>query len=93
MDERQERRRQLIIPCSDPSEVFEPLEKAFDLVAVFVGLFVVFLLVSLVFARRNDRNSTMISDIHENFSGIVSPVPKNTHTLFDDVPQQRNGLG
>ena len=35
----------------------------------------------------------MISALHEDFSGVVSPVTENAHTLFDDVPQQRNGLG
>ena len=63
------------------------------MVAIFVGELVIFLLVSFVFARRNDGTSVVISDIHEDFSGIISLVPKNAHTLFDDVPQQRNGLG
>ena len=92
MNEREERRRQLVIPRSNAPEIFEALEKPLDSVSVFVDSFVVFLLVSLVFTRRNDRKSTMESDIHENFRGIVSPVAKNTHTLFDDMPHQRNGL-
>ena len=46
MDKSQKRRRQFVIPSSDTPEVFEALEKAFDLITVFVEDFTVFLRIS-----------------------------------------------
>ena len=88
MDKSQKRRREFVVASSDTPEVFETLEKAFDLIAVFVEDFTVFLRISLVFAGRNTGKSLPILNICENFRGIVAPISQHANTFSDDVTQQ-----
>jgi len=74
MDKREKRRREFVVTGGDASKIFEPLEKAFNLIAVFVEGLVVFLRIGLVFAWRNTSKSRAIFDVSENFGSVVTPI-------------------
>ena len=82
MDKCKERGRQFVVTGGDAPEVFETLEKAFDLLAVFVESLVVFLRIDLVFARRNASKSLPILNISKNFGSVVPPCQPKLECLF-----------
>ena len=92
MDKSEERRREFVVASSDASEVFEALEKPFDLITVFVELFVVLLRVNLVFSWRNASKSLPILNVRENFGRVITPVSKHANTFSDDIAQQLYGF-
>jgi len=74
MNKRKERRRQFVISSGNATEIFEPLEKTFDLVTVFVIIFAVFLGICLVFTRWNTSKSAIILNICENLGSVITSV-------------------
>ena len=87
MDKRKKRGRQFVVTGSNPPEIFETLEKAFNLIAVLIKSFVVFLRISLVFTRRDTSLCLPILNIREDFGGVIPPVGENFDTFSDDITQ------
>lgn len=90
MNERQERRSELVVSGGNASELLEPAEKAFDQIAIPVAMSVERAKFSAIGAQRDHRLSALRFDGRHKGVGFVTLVGDDITSRL--VLDQRNGL-